>query len=378
MPALPRRLLLVLVASCWALAACGDTPADEPAAESTTTIPVVSEVGRRRPWDGMILPPDVGPLYQSAPTLAELGELAVLGAPNVAVVVPLVQANPASVPRQVPGRTPTDVALGELMDAAVQLELGVVVQLRVEVADDPSALPDPADEDRWFDQYTRLASHYAELAERHQAAMVVIGAVPADLAAQEDAWSTVIDAVRDRYGGALTFAVEPPDLGVVSFWDDVDVIGIDINFPPEADVPEPVAADLEKAWEPVLAEMTALAGRRGRPVVLTRVGFPGVERDTADPPEVEVDHQLSAYEALFTVANQTPAIEGVLVWRWGGEPSSHGDEASYSPEGRPAEVVLRRAWTTPLAEEAEGGPGSTGAVTGQGHQPSGSDGATGR
>jgi hypothetical protein len=342
-----RNLLALVVAMGGVVAACADPEVPQGADETTTTISAVSEVGRRRPWDGLILPPDVGDGY--ATTSTELAQLAELGAPNVSVVVPLVQDDPSGVPHRAPDETPTDTALVRLMRAAAELELGVVIQLRVEVAGNPGAVPTPADPELWFHHYARLATHYASLAERHGASLLVIGAMPGRVMADEARWRAVVADVRRRYAGPLAFTVDPADIDRLALWEEVDVIGIDVTLPPQPDVDEPVAADLERAWEPVLAELSALAETWTRPVVLTRVGFPGIEPSAADPTEAEVDQQLNAYEALFTVVNQTPAVEGVLVWRWG-EPTPVG-EASYSPEGRPAEEVLRRAWTTPLADE---------------------------
>jgi hypothetical protein len=379
-----RNLLALVVAVAGVVIACAEPAAREGADDTTTTIGTVSDVGRRRPWDGMILPPDIGPGYAGNTALAQLAELAELGAPNVSVVVPLVQEDPSSVPHRVPDETPTDSALIRLMGVAAELELGVVVQLRVEVAGNPGAVPTPADPDLWFHHYARLATHYASLAERHEAALLVIGAMPGRVMADEASWRAVVADVRDRYTGPLAFTVDPADIDRLALWEEVDVIGIDVTFPPEPDVDEPVAADLERAWEPVLAELSAAAETWTRPVVLTRVGFPGVERSTVEPPELEVDQQLNAYEALFTVINQTPAVEGVLVWRWG-EPSPVG-EVSYSPEGRPAEEVLRRAWTTPLAGEddpTEDDPtetetqAETGSGTGTGSGTEAGDGSAG-
>jgi hypothetical protein len=343
-----RRLSLVLGVILVATG-CGAGPAGQ--ATTTTTVPTTiaqqSEVGLRRPWDGMILPPDLGRGYEPAATAALLEDLAELGAPNVALVVPLTQDSPGSPPRRGDGVTPGDDQLVSAIDQADRLELGVVLELRVQPA--PGSTPEPAPPGQWFDAYRQLAAHYAALAQRHEVDLFVIGGEVGT--AWTEGWLAVIDQVRAAYEGPVAFAVVSERMDQVGFWDAVDMIGVDTTFPDPA-VPEPVAADIERAWEPVMAELTELAARWLRPVVLTRVGYPGVDHRTSDLPGIGPDRQLGAYEALFTVANQTPAIEGVLVWRWGTDPLTAGDpEATYSPQGRPAEEVLRRAWTTPLATD---------------------------
>jgi hypothetical protein len=329
--------------------------------ETTTTIPALSEVGQRRPWDGMILPPDADGGYGSPRIGVHLAALAELGAPNVALVVPLVQDSAEASPRTDDRATPRDAFLGQVMGLAADLGLGVVVELRIESIG--GVAPGPRDLGRWFDDYGTLAVHYAALAERHDAELFVIGGGASELA-RSRGWTEVIDRVRDVFDGPVSFSVDADELDRVSFWDYVDVIGVSATFP-EPDADEPIAADIERAWEPVMAQLTVLAENWSRPVVLARVGFPGVERTTGGL-GVNEDRQLDAYEALFTVANQTPALDGILVWRWGTDPATVGDkDASYSPQGRPAEEVLRRAWTTPLAddEDEDGEQSSSGPAT---------------
>lgn len=342
----PRRLALLVLPAVALLGACSGTAADEVAEGPTTTVVIVSEVGQRRPWDGMILPPDAGTGYDPASVDVDLGSLAALGAPNVAFVVPLPQPDPAAVPRRDSDATPDDETLGEAMATATELGLGTVLELRVESP--TGATPAPSDTERWFEEYGRLALHYAEVADRHDASLLVIGGTGPDLADEADRWRALIRDIRRVYDGPLSFSVEADHVERVTFWDAVDVIGVDTDFP-EADVLDPIAADIEKAWEPVLSELTELAERWDRPVVLTHVGYPGVEGTTAGQLGIAEERQLEAYEALFTVANQTPAVEGLLVWRWGSDPIvSGGEGAGFSPRDRLAEAVLRRAWATPL------------------------------
>jgi sugar phosphate isomerase/epimerase len=355
------RLAAVAVAGMLLLGACGGD--DDATAATTTTIPAVSEVGQRRPWDGVIVQPPAGPA--AANILGEeLAELDDLGAPNIGLVVPLLQADPTDVPHADPSRTPTDDALGLAVDRARERGLGVVLELRVEGTGDQPADAGAEDPARWFSAYGSMASHYAELAQRHGVALFVIGVAAGPLVQEADGWSGVLDAVRQRYDGSVSFATGLERLEQVTFWDGVDVIGVEVGQPPTTDEADPITSDLEKAWEPVLDRLTELAERWSRPVVLTRIGFAaepesdeaGTDDPTADQSglgrSAADDEQGRGYQALFTVINQTPAVDGVLVWHWGSWTGAEGSaERSYSPEGRPAEDVLRRAWTTPLAHE---------------------------
>jgi hypothetical protein len=329
--------------------ACGTVNSTATPDETTTTVAGPAEVGQRRPWDGMVLPPDRADGYVVAQARHELDQLAELGAPNVALVAPVLQPDVDAVPRWSAGTSQQEEVLRDVAGLAHDAGLQVVLEVRLELPGE--LLPAPADHHAWFTAYRRLAVHYARLARDTDASLIVLGGRFGDLVEREDEWRAVIDAVRAHFDGRVALSVGRDDLDRVRFWDALDVIGIDTDFP-EPDVPEPIAADIEKAWEPVMTELTLAAETWLRPVVLTRVGFPGVNDRGDGPPGVDEQRQLGAYEALFTVANQTPALDGVLVWRWGTDPVSGGTpDATYSPRGRPAEEVLRRAWTATLAGE---------------------------
>lgn len=48
--------------------------------------------------------------------------------------------------------------------------------------------------------------------------------------------------------------------------------------------------------------------------------------------------QANAYEGTLRSLWNEPWMRGIFVWRW----STRGEAGSFSPQGRPAEEVLRR------------------------------------
>ncbi|MCW0295075.1 hypothetical protein NIL11_27035, partial [Klebsiella pneumoniae] len=86
-------------------------------------------------------------------------------------------------------------------------------------------------------------------------------------------WRRVIVEVRRRTGVPLTYAANWDKYEHVSFWDALDVIGIQAYFPlvDRPGLPEP--ADLDRAWSRLLERLRAFARRHHRKVLLAELGY---------------------------------------------------------------------------------------------------------
>jgi hypothetical protein len=156
------------------------------------------------------------------------------------------------------------------------------------------------DEQAWFNSYTRFAVHYAQLAQSLNIPLFIIGGDLAYIATdtpgtgatarphaglggdagvkcygrRDCEWRHVINAVRSAsftplggrraitgggYTGKLTFAatvitstngaaLPTPEWSTITFWDDLDLIGIDAFFPLTIGAQEPTVEDLQGAW----------------------------------------------------------------------------------------------------------------------------------
>ncbi|MBL9024955.1 MAG: hypothetical protein JNL21_22345 [Myxococcales bacterium] len=180
----------------------------------------------------------------------------------------------------------------------------------------------------------------------------------------------IIDEVRARYRGLLTYSSNWDDAEATLLWDAVDLVGINA-FYPLAEKDGAGFPELEAGGARVAAQVDAFARRLGKPVVLTEVGYT-TRRDPAirpwewpdDMKSVTVDEeaQALAYRALLGPFIQSESCAGFFVWRYYADPDDVSQEAAwgFSPRGKLAEVVLRDAFAAHFAVDGPWLPGAAG------------------
>jgi hypothetical protein len=213
----------------------------------------------------------------------------------------------------------------------------------------------PSGWDRFFDQYRAFLIHYALLAEREGMDGLVVGhELPSATLAFPDRWQSLIAEVRRVYTGTLTYGAHwQQEVDGIGFWDALDVVGVSF-YAPLAPRPTRSVAQLEAGAERALDRIRSVAVRTHRPVLLLEVGY-APHRDAPvkpweeQPGAPDLEAQRSCYEALARAVGPEDWIAGVFWWKWFTTDRIGGpNDASFSPRGKPAEGVLRRAfrdWT---------------------------------
>jgi len=217
-----------------------------------------------------------------------------------------------------------------------------------------------ADWRRWEAEYRRFLMIYAELAAEVDADMLVLGTELSRAARERPAfWRALADTVRTVYDGELTYAANWHDeYEHVAFWDALDYVGVQAYFP-IAEAEDPSLETLRAGWKEHRAALQQVHRRTGKPILFTEVGYRS-SPTTAEAPwrwpqheEAPVDPTLQArcYEALLSTVGQAPWLAGVIIWKWHPEAEANRRPEGYTPQGKPAEQVLRR-WFTGIASEA--------------------------
>jgi hypothetical protein len=204
---------------------------------------------------------------------------------------------------------------------------------------------------RWFAHYREFILHYARIAEATQVEALCIGLeyVQATRERPED-WRALIAATRAVYHGPLTYAANlHGEAEEISFWDELDYIGVNV-YPSLTSVPGAPVETLVQGYAPTVATLARLAERHRRPVIVTEIGFPATP-DAAIRPwewpgrddEVDLAAQSRAYEATFQAFWGKPWLKGIYWWKWpihglGGGPG----DPEYTPRNKPAERVMAR------------------------------------
>lgn len=217
----------------------------------------------------------------------------------------------------------------------------------------------PTDANAWFASFTAFITHYAQLAQVNGVEMLCFGTEFAQLSgsANQARWTTVINAIRAVYSGPLVYAANATFAGdeytSVSFWNQVDVIGLDAYFP-LTNRSDPSVADLVSAWSSNASGVNVIAAvqnfasaHSGKPVIFSEIGYRSVSGANTRPYDfsmtgaVDGTEQQDCYEALYEVwSKQSATLKGIFWWSWS-VPVPSASDTDYTPWTKPAESVLK-------------------------------------
>lgn len=211
----------------------------------------------------------------------------------------------------------------------------------------------PPSWDNWFAQYTDFIVKMAHIAQDCDVDVLCVGSELLSTETFRDRWLDVIGQVRRQYRGKLTYSANWDHYDVVSFWDQLDYIGMN-NYNELAGGHGASLATLLKAWEPIKRDILAFARKQKKPFMFTEVGWHNLDNTIKEPwnyvAQGAIDHQeqARAYESFVQTWKGVPNEEfmGAFVWEWrpGGKPTDHG---SYSLQGTPSLDIVRRWMTAP-------------------------------
>jgi hypothetical protein len=209
------------------------------------------------------------------------------------------------------------------------------------------AMTNEADWATWWTGYRRFILHHALLAGFAKADLLSIGCELAKTTGRTAEWRDLIAAVRLLYPGRITYAANwGGDFEQVTFWDRLDVAGVDAYYPLTSD-PKASAAELAAGARKVVDHLETVARRTGKPLLLTEVGFAASAGAWTAPHKeggtYSEEDQAAAYTALFTALDHRPWLAGTFVWKTfsGGDGGRQG-RADFRFLGRQAEGVVRK------------------------------------
>ena len=275
------------------------------------------------------------------------------GANTIAVVPFLWQATPAS-PDVIRGKDMTDDELRAAIRDAHALGLAVMVKPQVWIPQSwAGAVAMNFEENwtQWFANYGGEITRIARIAAEEKAEAFAVGTELAETS-QRPEWAALIDALRRSYSGRLVYmAHNVEEAESAPFWDRLDAIGVTL-YPPlgaDGDRIGRLARMVETAQR-----LDALAARIGKPVIVGEIGLRSARGAAAKPWEsaeerpsaADAELQAEVLDDWLTILAR-PSIRGVLVWRWLTDPDSGGrNDTDFTVQGKPAEHILRCAWTT--------------------------------
>lgn len=254
--------------------------------------------------------------------------------------------------------TATDDELRHVIDYAHKLGFRVMLKPHLDLLDLENSSggrhqinfgSDEAAWAAWFESYTRFITHYAALAQELDVEYMSIGTELMGTTRRADDWRAIIRQIRAIYAGSITYAAlsyfEPMQ---ISWWDELDAIGIDAYFTVTL-TNSPTMSQLKLGWLPTSLYLDWLANRWNMPIIFTEIGYMSVDGatilpgDWSSPAEINLKEQADAYQAVFETFQGKSWWRGVFWWSLDTKPDQGGsDDRSFTFLGKPAEEVIRR------------------------------------
>jgi hypothetical protein len=281
--------------------------------------------------------------------------------------------------------TPTPEKLADLIQHAKSKGLRVII-MPIVLLDNPQGNDwrgtiRPSTEtggwEDWFDSYRNMLIHFAWIAEQNHADVLVIGSELVSAENKADEWERTIKAVRKVFHGRLTYSSNWDHYTSVPFWDQLDLMGLNSYWALDEDPPgshnhmkNKVTVDqIVENWKYIQQDLLAFQKKINKPLLFTEVGWCSLanaaheswDYTKTDEP-LDMDLQKRLYEGFFKAWHGNPALGGFVVWEWtpgdgakdypGHIPTDTPDETlnrwkGYTPEGKPAEQVLKDALAKP-------------------------------
>jgi len=213
-----------------------------------------------------------------------------------------------------------------------------------------------ADWETWFESYRVNMLHYAKMAQETGTELFCVGTeLKTSISKQPEKWNQLISEIKTVYKGKLTYAANwDGDYDAISFWDQMDYIGIQAYFP-LTNSKNPDLETIKKGWDAHINLLKDLSEKHLKPILFTEVGYKSEASSTIKPWEWENGlgvlyreksdrTQVLAYEALFQKLWDEDWFAGLYIWQWNtqSKPEKALRSLDFSPRFKPAENIIAK------------------------------------
>ena len=199
----------------------------------------------------------------------------------------------------------------------------------------------------WEQDYENYTLSMAKIAQEKNVDLFCFGTELGNaLEKRPKYWSALIKKIKSIYSGKLTYAANWDDFEKVSFWNQLDYIGIDAYFPLLSST-TPTIKELQKSWKVYIHKMELLHKKTKKDIIFTEFGYRNSDACTKEPWKEEnfVENnqaQANAYSALFTSLYNKSWYKGGFVWKWYSDDYHKKQKIDFTPQGKPALEVLKK------------------------------------
>ncbi len=203
---------------------------------------------------------------------------------------------------------------------------------------------------KWEKSYQNYILSYARIAEETGVEMLCIGTEYRIAVKKRKAfWKTLIKKIKEIYSGKLTYSANWDDYNNVTFWDQLDYIGISGYFPFKDE--NATKSDLLNAWKKTKKELLNFSLFKQKQILFTEYGYLSVDGCYGKTWELEKkinqlaineSDQAMALDALYTTFWEESFWSGGFLWKWFPEMKGHEGypERDYTPQGKKAQKTI--------------------------------------
>jgi hypothetical protein len=252
-----------------------------------------------------------------------------------------------------PNSSPTTESVKHAITTAHSLGLKVMLKPMIEALEreEISSYPvwrgeiQPSDE--WFVSYSNFINFFAEFAEQNNVELFCVGCEYKATTAEKTQWEKVIQGVRERYFGPITYAADWTNYQDIEWWNSVDYVGIDAYFPLTLFNSDPTFEELKTVWSNDADEIETWLSTVNKPVIFTEIGYRSGDGTSMAPSNywsdmtVDLQEQRDCYEAAFQTLWNRSWFYGFYWWTWIHDPTKGGpNDSNHTPQNKPAQDVI--------------------------------------
>ena len=136
----------------------------------------------------------------------------------------------------------------------------------------------------WQERYRDFIFHYASLAEAAGAEMFCIGTELTRLSLEKpEFWKSLIPEIRSIYSGKITYAANwYKEYENLTFWGDLDYIGIQAYFPLVKNE-YPSVQQISEGWKKYIPKLESIHKKYNRQILFTELGYKSTSDSAVDP-----------------------------------------------------------------------------------------------
>lgn len=214
----------------------------------------------------------------------------------------------------------------------------------------------PTTEENWLlleKSYKDYILTYAKAAENLKAEILCIGTELEEFVKNRpNYWLNLIKEIRKIYKGKLTYAANWDEYKRITFWNQLDFIGIDAYFP-LSDKKSPTIAEYEMGWQKHKEEIKRIQQKFKKPILFTEFGYRSIDFNGKEPWQanrikgnVNLQAQSNALQAIHNQFWKEEWFAGGFIWKWFHRHDKVGGENNnrFTPQNKPAEKLLQKLY----------------------------------